>query len=148
MSVFTTAEIEYLRAQPLARLATVGADGRPQVKPVGFLLDPDTDELVVGGYAGSGMATSKKFRDVAATGSVALVVDDVAQVDPWTPRGIEIRGRAEARAAGGAEIGRRLGASFDFDPAWILVRPSRIVSWGIDGSPYEVSARDAGTTAG
>jgi pyridoxamine 5'-phosphate oxidase family protein len=145
MSMFTTAEIEFLRTQPLARLATVGADGRPQVKPVGFLLDTDTDELVIGGYAGSGMATSKKFRDVAATGSVALVVDDVAQIDPWTPRGVEIRGRAEARTAGGAEIGRRLGASFDFDPAWILVRPSRIVSWGIDGSSYEVSARDVGT---
>jgi pyridoxamine 5'-phosphate oxidase family protein len=143
MSAFTTAEIEYLRGQPLARLATVGADGRPQVKPVGFLLDTDTDELVIGGYAGSGMVTSKKFRDVVATGFVALVVDDVARVDPWTPRGVEVRGRAEARTAGGAEVGKRLGAPFDFDAAWILVRPTRIVSWGIDGSSYEVSARDA-----
>jgi pyridoxamine 5'-phosphate oxidase family protein len=143
MSMFTAAEIEYLRGQPLARLATVGADGRPQVKPVGFLLDTDADELVIGGYAGSGMATSKKFRDVAANGFVAMVVDDVAEVDPWTPRGVEVRGRAEARTEGGAEVGKRLGAPFDFDPAWILVRPTRIVSWGIDGSSYEVSARDA-----
>lgn len=143
MSTFTAAEIEFLRSQPLARLATVGADGRPQVKPVGFLLDTDTDELVIGGYAGSGMATSKKFRDVMATGFVALVIDDIAQVDPWTPRGVEVRGQAEARTAGGAEVGKRLGATFDFDPAWILVRPTRIVSWGIDGSSYEVSARDA-----
>ncbi|MGH8917977.1 MAG: pyridoxamine 5'-phosphate oxidase family protein, partial [Actinomycetes bacterium] len=37
MNVFTAAEIEYLSHQPLARLATVAADGRPQVKPVGFL---------------------------------------------------------------------------------------------------------------
>jgi pyridoxamine 5'-phosphate oxidase family protein len=143
MSAFTAAEIEFLRSQPLARLATVGADGRPQVKPVGFLLDTDADELVIGGYAGSGMATSKKFRDVAANGFVAMVVDDVAEVDPWTPRGVEVRGRAEARTEGGAEVGKRLGAPFDFDPAWILVRPTRIVSWGIDGSSYEVSARDA-----
>jgi pyridoxamine 5'-phosphate oxidase family protein len=143
MSTFTAAEIEYLRSRPLARLATVGADGRPRVKPVGFLLDPETDELVVGGYAGSGMATSRKFRDVLATGFVALVVDDVATTDPWTPRGVEVRGPAEARIAGGAEVGKRLGASFDFDPAWILVRPTRIVSWGIDGSSYDVSARDA-----
>jgi pyridoxamine 5'-phosphate oxidase family protein len=70
MSAFTTAEIEYLRGQPLARLATVGADGRPQVKPVGFLLDTDTDELVIGGVAGSGMATSKKFQDVVARDAV------------------------------------------------------------------------------
>jgi pyridoxamine 5'-phosphate oxidase family protein len=143
MRMFTAAEIEYLRGQPLARLATVGADGRPQVKPVGFLLDPDTDELVIGGVAGSGMGASKKFRDVAATGVAALVVDDLAAVDPWTPRGVEVRGLAEARTEGGAEIGKRLGASFDFDPAWILLRPTRIVSWGIDGSSYEVSARDA-----
>jgi pyridoxamine 5'-phosphate oxidase family protein len=143
MSAFTAAEIEFLRSQPLARLATVGADGRPQVKPVGFLLDTDADELVIGGYAGSGMATSKKFRDVAANGFVAMVVDDVAEVDPWTPRGVEVRGRAEARTEGGAEVGKRLGAPFDFDPAWILVRPARIVSWGIDGSSYEVSARNA-----
>ena len=143
MSAFTAAEIEFLRSQPLARLATVGADGRPQVKPVGFLLDTDADELVIGGYAGSGMATSTKFRDVAANGFVAMVVDDVAEVDPWTPRGVEVRGRAEARTEGGAEVGKRLGAPFDFDPAWILVRPTRIVSWGIDGSSYEVSARDA-----
>ncbi len=143
MSAFTAAEIEFLRSQPLARLATVGADGRPQVKPVGFLLDTDADELVIGGYAGSGMATSKKFRDVAANGFVAMVVDDVAEVNPWTPRGVEVRGHAEARMEGGAEVGKRLGAPFDFDPAWILVRPTRIVSWGIDGSSYEVSARDA-----
>lgn len=143
MSTFTAAEIEYLRGQPLARLATVGANGRPQVKPVGFLLDPDTDELVIGGVAGSGMGTSKKFRDVADTGVAALVVDDLAAVAPWTPRGVEVRGIAEARTEGGAEIGKRLGASFDFDPAWILVRPARIVSWGINGSSFEVTARDA-----
>jgi pyridoxamine 5'-phosphate oxidase family protein len=143
MSMFTAAEIEYLRGQPLARLATVGADGRPQVKPVGFLVDPDTDELVIGGYAGSGMATSKKFRDVVATAFVSLVVDDIATTDPWIPRGVEVRCRAEARIAGGEEVGKRLGAPFDFDPAWILVRPTRILSWGVDGSSYEVSARDA-----
>lgn len=142
MSAFTTAEIEYLRGQPLARLATVGADGRPQVKPVGFMFDAATDEVVIGGVVGSGMAASKKFRDVAANGDIALVVDDLASVDPWTPRGIEIRGRAEARTEGGAEVGRRLGAAFPYDPAWIPVSPRRIVSWGIDGSSFAVAARD------
>jgi pyridoxamine 5'-phosphate oxidase family protein len=142
MSAFTSAEIEYLRSQPLTRLATVGVDRRPQVKPVGFLVDPDTDEFVIGGYAGSGMAASKKFRDVQANPDVALVIDDIANVNPWTPRGIEIRGRAEARTSGGTEIGKRLGSPFDFDPAWILVRPRRIVSWGIEGSSYAVSTRD------
>jgi pyridoxamine 5'-phosphate oxidase family protein len=50
MSVFTTAEIEYLRSRPPARLATVVTDGRPQVEPVGFLLDD------VALHAGTGVA--------------------------------------------------------------------------------------------
>lgn len=143
MSSFTEAEIEYLRSQPLGRLATVGADGRPQVKPIGFLFDIETDEFVIGGYAGSGMITSKKFRDIQATGEAALVIDDLAAIDPWTPRGIEIRGPAQAITEGGAEVGKRLGAPIDFDPAWILVVPRRIVSWGIDGSSYTIAGRSA-----
>ncbi|GAB3476241.1 PPOX class F420-dependent oxidoreductase [Amycolatopsis cihanbeyliensis] len=148
MNVFSTAEFEYLRSQPLARLATVGADGMPRVKPVGFLLDTATGGIVIGGYAGTGMASSRKFRDVQATAEVALVVDDLAEVDPWTPRGVEIRGRAEARTTGGAETGERLGAAFPLDPAWILVVPRRVVSWGLAASAFEVSARDVLPKAG
>ena len=33
MSVFTPAEIEYLRSQTLGRLATVGPDGSPMWSP-------------------------------------------------------------------------------------------------------------------
>ncbi|HLU57707.1 MAG TPA: hypothetical protein VKZ81_19810 [Pseudonocardia sp.] len=54
-----------------------------------------------------------------------------------------LRGRQLARIATAGPDGRRVGASFDFDPAWILVRPSRIASWGIDGSSYEVVGRSA-----
>lgn len=142
MGAFTDTEIEYLRGQPLGRLATVGADGRPQVRPVGVHYDPESDAVVIGGSEGSGMARSKKFRDAAARPDVALVVDDVETVDPWAPRGIEIRGRAETHLEGGVEVGTRLSASFDFEPAWILVRPRRILSWGIDVSSFEMSARD------
>jgi pyridoxamine 5'-phosphate oxidase family protein len=74
---------------------------------------------------------------------VALVVDDLASVNPWTPRGIEIRGHAEAHAEGGSEIGARLGAPFPFDAAWILIRPRRVLTWGIEGDSYAMSARDA-----
>ena len=34
----TSAEIDYLEAQQLGRLATIQPDGSPQVKPVGFRL--------------------------------------------------------------------------------------------------------------
>jgi pyridoxamine 5'-phosphate oxidase family protein len=29
-----------------------------------------------------------------------------------------------------------------FDPAWIRIRPRRIVAMGIDGGSFELSARD------
>ena len=36
---FTEDEVAYLKSQPLARLATVDADGQPDVVPVGFEFD-------------------------------------------------------------------------------------------------------------
>lgn len=36
---FTDEEIAYLRTQPIARIATLSADGQPDVVPVGFEFD-------------------------------------------------------------------------------------------------------------
>lgn len=141
MSAFTAAEIKYLNAQTLGRIATVGADGAPHVTPVGVFYDPESDAIVVGGGAG-GMAASKKFRDVRRRPQVAFVVDDVAAVDPWSPRGIEIRGLAEAHVDGGEAVGERVGAPFPFDPAWIRIRPQRVLAWGIDTGSFDQTARD------
>lgn len=145
MSVFTDAEVAYLTSQLLGRLATVGPGGRPQVRPVGVIYDPKADAIVVGGAAGTGMARSKKFRDAQSRPDVAFLVDDIATVDPWAPRGIEIRGKAETHTEGGAEVGERLSAPFPFDPAWMLIRPRRILTWGIDQGSFEMSARDVRT---
>jgi uncharacterized membrane protein len=41
-----------------------------------------------------------------------------------------------------AEAGRRLGAPFRFAPAWIRIRPHRIVTMGINGAQLESSARN------
>ncbi|GGS50826.1 PPOX class F420-dependent oxidoreductase [Planobispora rosea] len=142
MSVFTDGEVAYLRSQPLGRLATVGRDGRPAVRPVGVVYDPEAEVIVIGGAAGTGMAGSKKFRDARRRPDVAFVIDDIAAVDPWTPRGIEIRGHAETYDEGGEQVGERLDAPFPFDSAWIRIRPRRILSWGIDNGSYEMSARD------
>lgn len=141
MTTFTEAEIGYLSTtQRLGRLATVGADGRPHVMPVGVFYDPEAEAVVVGGAVN--MAASRKFRDAVARPDVAIVVDDLAAVDPWTPRGIEIRGVAETHLTGGAEAGQRVGATFPFEPAWIRIRPRRILAWGIDTGSYELTARD------
>jgi pyridoxamine 5'-phosphate oxidase family protein len=142
MSIFTDAEVEYLNSQPIGRIATVGPYGGPHVTPVGVFYDPETQAIVIGGHAGSNMAASKKYRDARRQPDVALVVDDLATVDPWTPRGIEIRGRAETYTDGGEEVGRRIGANMPFDAAWIHIHPRRILGWGIDSGSFELSARD------
>jgi pyridoxamine 5'-phosphate oxidase family protein len=139
---FTPNEIEYLKGQPLGRLATVGPGGRPHITPVGVFYDPQTQTIVVGGHAGTNMAASKKFRDAERHPEVAFAVDDLASIDPWSPRGIEIRGRAETHTTGGEELGERIGANMPFDPAWIRIRPRRILARGIDTDPFELSARD------
>ncbi len=130
--MLTEAEIEYLTSQPLCRFATVGPDGTPHITPVGVHHHAGT---IVIGSVGE-MTASKKFRDARRHPAVALVVDDLASYDPWTPRGIEIRGRAETLDEGGEAIGEEVGASFPFTAAWIRVHPVRIVSWGIDGADF------------
>jgi pyridoxamine 5'-phosphate oxidase family protein len=141
MSTFAHAETEYLTMGLLGRLATVGPDGRPHVTPLAVFLDPQDQTLVIGGHAGSNMAASKKFRDAQRHPDVAVVVDDVVSVDPWTPRYMEVRGHAETHLEGGAEVGTRLGAPFPFDPAWIRIRPRRVLTFGIE-TAYEFAARD------
>ncbi len=126
MSSFTESELAYLLGERrLARLATIGKDGMPHVAPVGWSYN-DQDGAIEG--RGHSLERTKKFRDVAATGKAAIVIDDV--LPPWQPRGVEIRGRVEASE----------------DPqAVIRIHPERIVSWGVDGaSRGQRYARDVG----
>lgn len=132
MSVFTPAEIAYLQSQRLGRIATVGPTGQPHVVPVAFRYNPDADTIDIGGH---GFASRKKFRDVRHNPRVALVVDDVASVNPWSVRGIEIRGEAEILVTGGKTI------MPSFDPEMFRIRPRRIVSWGIDAGGFPPHAR-------
>jgi pyridoxamine 5'-phosphate oxidase family protein len=118
MNVFTDIELEFLRGERrLARIATVGPDGMPHVTPVGWSLNDNADEVHI---RGRDFANTKKFRDVARTGRAAIVIDEV--LPPWRPRGVEIRGRAEALA--------------EPEPH-IRIHPTRVVSWGLeeDGRP-------------
>ena len=127
MSNFTQNEIEYLRSALLGRLATVGGDGTPHVAPVGmFSYNAGFDTIDVGGHA---LTNTKKFRDVARSGRAALVVDDLASTDPWQPRGIEVRGRAEA-IAGPKPV--------------IRIHPERIITWGIDTDGFQRNSRSVG----
>jgi pyridoxamine 5'-phosphate oxidase family protein len=134
MSPFTDKELHYLRAQRLGRMATSGADGSPHVMPVGFRVSDDGDAIEIGGH---GLSRSKKWRDLKANPRVAFVVDDLESVNPWTPRGIEVRGRAELHDEGGVE---RFGPG-GWDAAWLTVVPRRIVSWGIEGRAFSDAGR-------
>jgi pyridoxamine 5'-phosphate oxidase family protein len=88
---FTEEEIGYLRSQRLARIATVGADGQPDVMPVGYQFDGEY--FYVGGM---NPANTRKFRNVRSGNTrVALVIDDLVSVNPWTVRGLRIYGNAE-----------------------------------------------------
>jgi PPOX class F420-dependent enzyme/OxyR family protein len=84
MSAFTDAELEYLASQRLGRLATLGPDGAPQNRPVGFRHIPQLDTV---DSAGANMGSSRKYRNVAADARVAFVVDDLASTDPCVPAG-------------------------------------------------------------
>ncbi|MEU4620201.1 PPOX class F420-dependent oxidoreductase [Actinoplanes sp. NPDC023801] len=111
---FTELEIEYLAGQRLGRLATVQPDGTLQVSPVGFRYNPETLTIDISGYD---MARSRKFRNVAANGRVAFVVDDLPSTDPWRVRCLEIRGMGEA-IGGAAPI--------------IRIHPRRVIAFGLD----------------
>ena len=123
--MFTDEEIEYLNSQILGRLATVGPDGQPHAVPVSFRYNAQLDTIDIGGHV---FSRHKKYRDVQRNPKVAFLVDDLASVDPWQPKGIEIRGEAEILASGGEALGP------GFAPEMFRIRPRRIVSWGIMGN--------------
>jgi pyridoxamine 5'-phosphate oxidase family protein len=123
MATFNDKELEYLRGQRLARLATADAGGAPHVVPIGFRVSEDGDAIEIGGH---GFADSKKYRDMRANPRAAIVIDDLVSVSPWAPRGIEVRGTAELHDAGGERFGP------GWDRAWVRIVPERIISWGIE----------------
>jgi pyridoxamine 5'-phosphate oxidase family protein len=135
MSVFTSAEVEYLTSQQLGRLATAGPDGRPHVVPVAFRCNAEPGTIDIGGH---GFAGRKKWRDVQANPWAAFVVDDVVSVSPWSPRMVEIRGRVELLASGGSQL--RPG----FDEEMIRIHPTRIVSYGLEAGQQTATARSVG----
>jgi len=135
MATFSDKEMDYLKGQRLGRLATVDESSAPHVVPVGFRVSADGGAIEVGGH---GLGRSKKYRDLKANPKVAIVVDDLASVNPWTPRGIEVRGMAELHDSGGTEkFGR------GWDEPWIRIVPQRVVSWGIEAAPFTEGNRSA-----
>jgi pyridoxamine 5'-phosphate oxidase family protein len=119
---FTEEEIAYLRTQRLARIATVAADGQPDAMPVGYQFDGK--DFYVGGM---NPVKTRKFRNVRAGNTrVALVIDDLVSVNPWTVRGLRIYGNAEL-------LVRHEG---QFGPGqYLRITPAISWSWNLEGHP-------------
>ncbi|MFD7509261.1 PPOX class F420-dependent oxidoreductase [Streptomyces sp. NPDC059853] len=117
---FSAPERAYLATQRLGRLATVDPSGQPQANPVGFF-PQDDGTVLIGGRA---MGDTKKWRNLTVNPLLSLVVDDLASVQPWRVRGVEIRGVAQL-LVGEHDLGP------GFSPEVIRLHPRRIISWGL-----------------
>lgn len=135
MTHFTPKEIDYLNEQKLGRLATLAADGAPNNVPVVYRYNAELDTIDIGGL---NLSETKKFANVQRDGRVSFVIDDVQP--PWEIRGIEIRGLAQTVA------GRSPHLPDHFDPSLIRIKPTQIISWGIDTHPYTAQSRKITTT--
>ena len=113
MAAFTDAELDYLAAQRLARLATASAAGEPDVSAVGFGVEGDS--IVSGGLD---LTKTVRYRNLRDNPRATVVIDDLASIEPWQPRGIKVRGRAVLEDDNG-----RLR---------IRISPEVIWSWGIN----------------
>jgi pyridoxamine 5'-phosphate oxidase family protein len=99
--IFTPSELEFLRSQRIARLATVGPTGWPHVVPVMYsVTDDGAVEFDVDGV---------KLRNLQSEPRAAMAVDAMGP-----KRGVSIQGRAEL-------IG----------PERARLSPDRKFSWGL-----------------
>ena len=113
MSAFTPAEVRYLKSQPLMRFASASLSGRPDIAPVVF--EVDGDDIVTAGFD---ITHTVRYRNIQSNPSVSVVVDDLASVEPWSPRGIKIIGTAVIEIVAGSPRFR--------------ISPSVIISWAIN----------------
>lgn len=133
--MFSSEELDYLRGQPLARLATLGAGEQPDVVPVAF--EVDETGFWVGG--GATVAATRKIRNiVAGRRRVALVVDDLVSLEPFVARGVRVYGTAGDPEARTGLVGPGTYVRITAEVSW---------SWNLHGNPatdewYETTRTD------
>jgi pyridoxamine 5'-phosphate oxidase family protein len=113
MSVFTEQELDYLASQPLMRFATASLDGKPDIAPVVF--EVDGDDIVTAGFD---ISHTVRYRNLQKNPQATVVIDDLASMNPWSPRGIKVIGTAIIEVFEGGERFR--------------ISPRVIVSWAIN----------------
>jgi pyridoxamine 5'-phosphate oxidase family protein len=119
--MFSNLEVEYIQSQPLARLATVSKDGQPDVAAVAY--EFDGTHFYIGSMI---MKKTRKFWNVKnGNQKISFVIDDLASMNPWKPRGIKVTGTAEL-----VEVDGDSGKDINLRITPIVSR-----SWGIDAVP-------------
>jgi len=102
-------------------MASVSQKGIPEVSPVGF--EFDGKYFWVGSHDPEVFPTTMRYKNIAnGNAHVSLVIDDLASVDPWRPRGIKVSGTAEV-----AEHDGIFGKG-----RYFRIIPRSSVSWGIE----------------
>ena len=121
-SIYSEPEIQYLKSQRLARIATATRQGKPDVSPVGF--EFDGMHFFIGSHSQDIFFSTRKYKNVRdGNKEVALVIDDLESVQPWKPRAMKINGTAEIVEHNGM-----------FGPGkYLKITPSVTWSWGIKG---------------
>jgi pyridoxamine 5'-phosphate oxidase family protein len=129
----TNAEQRFLARHTHGHLATIGPDGIPQVKPLGFSYNAALGTIDIAGW---NMAGSAKYRNVRANPHVAFVVDEVTAPNVAGAHFLEIRGDAEQA------VGARDPAGH---PAQEIIRihPRRVISFNTDPEHPGLVARDS-----
>ena len=113
MGAFTDLELEYLTTQPLMRFATASLTGKPDVVPVVFSIDGD--DIVTSGFD---ITHTVRYKNVQNNPRTTVVIDDLASVNPWSPRGLTIIGSVSIEEHEGGPRFR--------------ISPEVIISWGVN----------------
>jgi pyridoxamine 5'-phosphate oxidase family protein len=92
--LFSEPEVQYLKSQRLARIATVSSKGQPDVVPVAF--EFDGTNFYVGSHSQDIFHRTLKYKNVKdGNKQVAITIDDLESIEPWRPRAIKVYGTAE-----------------------------------------------------
>ena len=121
--MFSKPEVEYLKTQRLARIATVSSKGQPDVVPVGLEFD-GRKYFWVGSHSQEIFHRTRKYLNVRNGNKlVALTIDDMESITPWKPRAVKVYGTAEVMEHNG-----------QFGPGkYLRITPRISWAWGIKG---------------
>jgi pyridoxamine 5'-phosphate oxidase family protein len=128
----TDVEQQFLARQALGHLATVGADGGPQVKPLGFTYNRTLGTIDIAGF---NMTSSAKYRNVQTNPRVALVVDEVTEPTMEGAHFLEIRGIAEV-------VTDAVPSDGHLASEIIRIHPRRVIGFNVDQANPGFQARD------